>query len=105
MTRWIPRRMYERFSALQNVAYHMRKNDNVKTRVKIGQSDLELSIREQGSSFWRKCQLPDHLPEISENLFSSSRTGSVSPLPGRPGRPHGPAVSVSDETEIAADAI
>ena len=105
VTRWIPRRMYERFSALQNVAYHMRKNDNVKTRVKIGQSDLELSIREQGSSFWRKCQLPENLPKIGENLLSSPRT-CASPPPGRPGRPQGPAVSVTDDRAVpAADII
>ena len=70
--------MYQRFSALQTVAYNMRKNDGVKTRVKIGQSDFELSIREQGSSFWQRCDLPTDLPKIESN--------STSPPPGRLGR-------------------
>ena len=39
MTRGIPRKMYQRFSALQTVAYNMRKKDGVKTRVKIGHCD------------------------------------------------------------------
>ena len=78
--------MYQRFSALQTVAYKMRKNDGVKTRVKIGQSDFELSIREQGSSFWQRCVLPTDLPKIeTTNLFSSLQN-STSPPPGRPGR-------------------
>ena len=42
----------------------MRKNDNVKTRVKIGHSDLEFSIKERGASFWRKCKLPANLPDM-----------------------------------------
>ena len=83
--RWIPKKMYQRFSALQTVAYNMRKNDGVKTRVKVGQSDFELSIRQQGSSFWQRCQLPTHLPKIESNLFSSLQNSS-SPPPGRPGR-------------------
>ena len=85
MIRWIPKKMYQRFSALQTVAYNMRKNDGVKTRVKVGQSDFELSIRQQGSSFWQRCQLPTHLPKIESNLFSSLQNSS-SPPPGRPGR-------------------
>ena len=80
VTRWIPRKMYQRFSALQTVAYNLRKCDGVKTRVKIGYCDFELSIREHGSSFWKKCQLPDNLPRIEVNGLSSS------PPPGRPGR-------------------
>ena len=83
--RWIPKKMYQRFSALQTVAYNMRKNDGVKTRVKIGQSDFELSIREQGSSFWQRCNLPTDLPKIESNYFSSLQN-STSPPPGRPGR-------------------
>ena len=83
--RWIPKKMYQRFSALQTVAYNMRKNDGVKTRVKVGQSDFELSIRQQGSSFWQRCQLPTDLPKIESNLFSSLQNSS-SPPPGRPGR-------------------
>ena len=83
--RWIPKKMYQRFSALQTVAYNMRKNDGVKTRVKIGQCDLELSIRKQGSSFWQRCHLPSNLPKIDSNVFSSLQN-SPSPPPGRPGR-------------------
>ena len=95
VTRWIPRKMYQRFSALQTVAYNVRKKDGVKTRVKIGHCDLELSIGEQGSSFWKRCQLPENLPRIYVNLMSSPNN-DASPPPGRPGREQ---LAGSDSTE------
>ena len=96
VTRWIPRKMYQRFSALQTVAYNMRKKDGVKTRVKIGHCDLELSIREQGSSFWKRCQLPENLPRIDVNV-------DTSPPPGRPGREHLARSESTERSEVEED--
>ena len=54
--------MYERYRAVESIAYDFRKNKNHKTRVKVGRDDLELSTREAGSSVWKKQVLPDSLP-------------------------------------------
>ena len=94
VTRWIPRRMYSRFRALQAIAYDMRKTDGVKTRVKIGQSDFQFSIREQGSSYWRRCQLPPSLPNIEVNNW-------YSPLPGRPGMKEHARIEESHRSDAA----
>ena len=104
VTRWIPRKMYQRFSALQTVAYNMRKNDGVKTRVKIGQCDFELSIREQGSSYWKRCPLPVDLPQIEASILSSPKNDS-SPPPGRPGREHLAKNDTADTTDDDEGAI
>ena len=100
--RWIPRKMYQSEPLiLQTVAYNMRKNDSVKTRVKIGQCDFELSIRQQGSSFWQRWQLPTDLPKIESNFFSCLEN-STSPPPGRPGRGQVSA-AILDQDRNSAD--
>ena len=104
VTRWIPRKMYQRFSALQTVAYNMRKNDGVKTRVRIGHCDLELSIREQGSSFWKRCPLPENLPRIDVNVMSSLNK-DTSPPPGRPGRDQHARTDTSQISEVEENTI
>ena len=104
MARWIPRKMYQRFSALQTVAYNMRKNDGVKTRVKIGQCDFELSIRKQGSSYWKRCPLPADLPQIEASILSSPKNDS-SPPPGRPGREHLAGNDTANKTDVDEEAI
>ena len=64
MLRLYPRQMYERFRAIESIAYEIRKKLNHKTRVKIGRDDIELSTREANSSVWRMQVLPDSLPEF-----------------------------------------
>ena len=86
VVRWFPRQMYDRYRAVESVAYEIRKNLKQKTRVKIGRGDIELSIRETGSNFWRKQVLPDDLPAIDlDNTYRPADIPS-SPPPGRPGR-------------------
>ena len=86
LVRWFPRQMYDRYRAVESVAYEIRKNLKQKTRVKIGRGDIELSIRETGSNFWRKQVLPDDLPAIDlDNTYRPADIPS-SPPPGRPGR-------------------
>ena len=62
--RWFPKQIYQRYRAVESLAFNIRKSLNRKTRVKLGKNDVELSVKEPGSSFWKKQVLPDHLPEI-----------------------------------------
>ena len=85
VVRWYPKQMYDRYRAVESVAYEIRKNLKHKTRVKIGRNDIEPSTRETGSTVWRRQALPDHLPKF--DLDSSFRPAiTLSPPPGRPGR-------------------
>ena len=84
VVRWYPRQMYERFRAVESIAYELRKYQKQKTRVKIGRSDIELSTREPGSSVWRKQVLPNNLPKFEITEFRTAMPSS--PPPGRPGR-------------------
>ena len=85
VVRWYPKQMYERYRAVESIAYDIRKTMKHKTRVKIGRSDIELSIRENGSTFWKRQVLPDHLPKIDMD-YSFRPALLSSPPPGRPGR-------------------
>ena len=85
VVRWFPRQMYERYRAIESIAYDIRKTMRHKTRVKIGRSDIELSIRENGSTFWKRQALPYHLPKIDMD-YSFRPVLLSSPPPGRPGR-------------------
>ena len=51
VVRWYPKQMYERHRAVESIAYDIRKTMKNKTRVKIGRSYIELSIRKNGSTF------------------------------------------------------
>ena len=62
--RWIPKQMYERFRAVESLAYSFRQEDGLKTRVKIGRSDLMLSTRHPQSSIWVNRVLPSNFPPI-----------------------------------------
>ena len=64
LMRWIPRQMFERFKAIQSIAYQIRKEEGLKTRVKIGQMDFQLSVRAPTSPRWCLRSLPSSLPEI-----------------------------------------
>ena len=85
-----PKELYDRFRALESMAYNLRadmkaKGVKVKTRVKVGRSDLELSIKYPNTG-WKAAQLPDGLPDI--DLEAGGRISlTSSPPPGRPGRP------------------
>ena len=84
VVRWYPRQMYDRYRAVESIAY-IRKKLSHKTRVKIGRKDIELSTRETGSTVWKRQALPDNLPKF--DLDSSSGPATVSsPPPGRQGR-------------------
>ena len=99
LVRWFPKQMYERYRAVESVAYEIRKSSQHKTRVKIGRNDIELSIRESGSTAWRRHSLPDNLPKIDLDCTFRSLTVS-SPPPGRPGRPQADLSKKSEEVAV-----
>ena len=49
---WIPKQMYGRYRAVEELAYNIRKEEGLKTRVKIGRSDFLLSTRNPNTSIW-----------------------------------------------------
>ena len=107
LTRWIPKELYNRFRALESMAYKLRQDrkiqgSKVRTRVKVGRSDLEFSVRLPNAG-WRTEPLPEGLPDI--DLEAGRRSSlTASPPPGRPNmysyqdrkRPH--SGSASEET-------
>ena len=82
VVRWYPRQMYERYRAVEAIAYEIRRTKNLKTRVKVGKDDIELSTREAGSTYWRQQVLPDSLPRF--DMRSTRSDIPTSPPPGRP---------------------
>ena len=86
VVRWYPWQMYERYRAVESIAYEFRRNQNKKTRVKVGRDDIELSIREAGSSVWKKQALPANLPRFEMVEQEHRPAMASSPPPGRPGR-------------------
>ena len=106
VVRWYPKQMYERYRAVEAIAYNMRKNQNLKTRVKVGSRDIELSTREEGCSYWRKQVLPDSLPGFDMQETRSPLTSS--PPPGRPSRAQGFIQQEKDKeivNEVVSDGI
>ena len=104
VVRWYPRQMYDRYRAVESIAYEIRKKLNHKTRVKIGRNDIELSTRETGSAVWKRQALPDNLPKF--DLGSSSRPAtSSSPPPGRPGRSQIYPTLPSSDMEMGAASL
>ena len=85
IVRWYPKQMYDRYRAVETIAYHLRKSMQHKTRVRIGLDDIELSSRESGSTFWRKQSLPNNLPNFDLD-YTTRPAPASSPPPGRPSR-------------------
>ena len=71
VTQWIPKQMYERFRSVETLAYNIRKEQGLKTRVRIGNSDFVLRTRSKNSQVWSTSQLPCTLPAIETSLKSS----------------------------------
>ena len=84
LVRWFPKEMFDRYRAVESIAYSLRKNHGLKTRVKIGRTDIELSSRESTSTIWRRQGLPDNIPQF--DFDRSLRSSVTSPPPGRPDR-------------------
>ena len=61
---YIPKEMYRRYKAAETFLFNIRHEEKLKTKVKIGKKDLILSTKVPGSSYWRKCPIPQNLPPI-----------------------------------------
>ena len=104
VVRWYPRQMYDRYRAVESIAYEIRKKLKHKTRVKIGRKDIELSTRETGSTVWKRHALPDNLPTFDLHSSPGPATSS-SPPPGRPGRSQLYPTLPSSDMEVAAASL
>jgi hypothetical protein len=100
VTRWTPKQMFDRFRAIQSLAYTIRQEEGLKTRVKIGQTDFLLSTRSLNSSIWRPRTLPSHLPEIDLDQRRTTLSTDTHP-PGRPSFSRTGPLSVSSDLEAA----
>ena len=56
--------MYNRYRAIESLAYDLRKRLSKMTRVKIGKGNIELFCKDAGSRFWNKHVLPEDLPNF-----------------------------------------
>ena len=56
--------MYDRFRAVESLAYDLRKVHNKRTRVKTGKDDIELFSKDSGSGVWKMHVLPENLPKF-----------------------------------------
>ena len=61
---WVPRQMYARFRAVESLAYSIRKEEGLKTRVKIGRTDFILRTKVPNTTVWTTGKLPFNLPKI-----------------------------------------
>ena len=76
VVRWIPWQMYDRFRAMEGLAYKLRQ-DGLKTRVKIGRTDLLLNTRDPSLPVWSNRKLPNNLPAIIHDQETLAREVSV----------------------------
>ena len=77
---WIPKQMYDRFRAVESLAYTIRKEEGLKTRVKIGRTDFKLLTRDPTSSLWVSRTLPSNLPGIDQLYQPSQESRVINPV-------------------------
>ena len=77
---WIPKQMYERFRGIESLAYTIRKDEGLKTRVKIGRTDFTLLTRDPTSSFWVSRHLPSNLPGFDQFHQPSQESRVINPV-------------------------
>ena len=90
LKRWIPKELFERYRTLEYITYTRResmkdKGIKLKTRVKVGRDDLDLSVKFPNSG-WKSEPLPHGLPDIDIHAVGGPAI-TLSPPPGRPDRP------------------
>ena len=64
---WCPKQLFPRYKAVESIAYTLRQEEHLKTRVKVGIDDIELSTRNPDSKIWKRYQLEGNLPKINLN--------------------------------------
>ena len=85
---WFPAEMQERRDAVEKIAFDIREDGRVhktgiRTRLRVGRDDIELSTKLAGGK-WRRELLPHDLPAI-DFMYSPGPVQTSSPPPGRPG--------------------
>ena len=87
---YIPREFHSRFEAMRNLANVMRFEQRCKTRIKMGNMDLQLHRKDRDNGRWERVQLPAGLPRvqlgISPGLAWPGQPSLGSPAPDRPGQ-------------------
>ena len=78
VTHWIPKQMYERYRAVEGIAFSIRQEERLKTRVKIGRYDFLLITREPSSSVWHHRKLPSNLPKMDSDQDNISSSPEIS---------------------------
>ena len=89
---WFPDQMKERRKSIEKIIFEIRdagRAHKVRTRVRVGREDIELSTR-LPSGRWIRELLPTDLPAI-DLFYSSGPVQTSSPPPGRPGREASPS--------------
>ena len=98
---WFPVQMKERRAAIEKIAFEIREAgrvDKIRTRVRVGRDDIQLSTKLPNEK-WKRELLPPDLPEIDFS-FTSSPAPTSSPPPGRPGRDHSRKRPKSSDDEV-----
>ena len=98
---WFPVQMKERRAAIEKIAFEIREAgrvDKIRTRVRVGREDIQLSTKLPNEK-WKRELLPPDLPEIDFS-FTSSPAPTSSPPPGRPGRDHSRKRPKSSDDEV-----
>ena len=80
---YIPREFHSRFEAMRNLANVMRFEQRCKTRIKMGNMDLQLHRKDRDNGRWQLVPLPTALPSVELGI-SPSVPAPGSQAPGRP---------------------
>ena len=83
--KYIPRQLYNRWNAIQGLAFQIRKDSNwgVQTKIGHGTDDFFLQTRPKGDTIWSSdVKLPGDLPKV-ELAFMSREIRSPNSAPGR----------------------
>ena len=87
VSHWFPVQMKERRQAIEKMAFEIReagRERKVRTRVRVGREDIELSTKFPTGK-WRRELLPADLPAV-DFLYTPGSPQTSSPPPGRPCR-------------------
>lgn len=67
LTQYIPPQLYTRYIKLEEYCAKMReKEENIRTRVKLGENDFMIQIKKAGTKYWKTTEVPRELllPEV-----------------------------------------
>jgi hypothetical protein len=81
LEKFIPHQAFQRYQAVEQMAYEARKDKKTKTDVRIGQGDFQLRTKPKGDTKpWGEIiplELPDSFPIINPHAFTTPVEGEV----------------------------